>query len=192
MASHHDDMDDADFLAEVRESIDRASKPLPEMQAAAHVFVLRQSANDWVEVTSADWLAHRHQGAPLAGFCGDIHVASTVVSEGQIVNIRTSYRRLDKDGRLVALLDDLPYEEQQERDRLMVDANLSEAGQRRYHELCEKEWKASLPPANQMRRLLRHLPLPIATWTAASRHIFKEIGLDPAGWLAEAQDGRAN
>lgn len=128
MASHHDDMDDADFLAEVRESIDRASKPLPEMQAAAHVFVLRQGANDWVEVTSADWLAHRDQGAPLAGFRGDIHVASTVVSEGQIVNIRTSYRCLDDDGRLVALLDDLPYEEQQERDRLMVDANLSEAG----------------------------------------------------------------
>lgn len=192
MASHHDDMDDADFLAEVRESIDRASKPLPEMQAAAHVFVLRQGANDWVEVTSADWLAHRDQGVLLAGFRGDIHVASTVVSEGQIVNIRTSYRRLDDDGRLAALLDDLPPEEQQERDRLSVAPHLDDAGQRRYHELCEKEWRASPPPADQMRRLLRHLPLPIATWTAASRHLFKEIGLDPAGWLAEAPNGRAN
>lgn len=157
-----------------------------------HVFVLRQGANDWVQIEPADWLAHRDDSAPLTGFRGDVHVASTVVSEGEIINIRTTYRCLDDEGRLVVSLDDLPPGEQQERDHLMVGKDIGEAGQRRYHELCEKEWRASLPPANQMRRLLRHLLLPIATWTGAARALFKEIGLDPVAWMDDAPGGYAN
>lgn len=153
-------------------------------QAAVHVFVLSRNAADWIQIEPALWLQHLRQGSPLVGNSGEVHVAETIVSRGEIINLCTSYRRLDAGGRLLLLLDELPPDEKNERDRLMVDVNIDEIGQRRYDALRRKEWRASLPSAHDMRRLIDHLTLPLS-FDGGMRALFKEIGLDPDAWVEE-------